>query len=240
MSETPDPNDLTGQSLGELTVLWRHKKSKNGGASWVCRCSCGHLDIIPGNKLKSGHNTHCAYCNMGKFIFHDHFQTVECVLPGGSSFKIDFEDLQTVMRYKWTRMKNGYFKASLGSREKGHVLLHRLLMDPPADMVIDHIDGDPSNCKRSNMRVCTPAENSRNSKLNSNNISGVKGVYHDKRRNRWYARIYKGKGYGLGGYDTAEEAARAYDEAAKRLHKDYEKTNEALQIIGGRLRQPIE
>ena len=31
MSETPDPNDLTGQSLGELTVLWRHKKSKNGG-----------------------------------------------------------------------------------------------------------------------------------------------------------------------------------------------------------------
>lgn len=231
--ETATSTDLTGQVFGKLTVLWKYKESNNGGASWVCRCSCGHLDIISGSKLKSGHNTHCAYCNMGRFVFHDHFQTVECILPGGAGFRFDFEDFPKVIKYKWNHMKNGYFKASLGSREKGHILLHRLLMEPPSNMVVDHIDGDPSNCKRNNMRICTPAENSRNSSLNKNNLSGFKGVYYDKRRKRWYARIYKEKSYGLGGYDTAEEAARAYDDAAQKLHREFAKTNETLQIIGG-------
>ena len=174
--------DLTGRTFGGLTVLWKHKSSNNGGASWVCRCSCGHLEILKGSKLLSGHNTHCAYCNYGRFKFHDRYNTVECILPRGDSFFFDFDDMPKVIRYRWTRMKNGYYRASLGSRENGHILLHRLIMNPREGMAVDHIDGDRSNCRKSNMRICTPAENARNSALNGNNQSGYKGVYFDRRR----------------------------------------------------------
>ncbi len=226
-----DLPDLEGCVFGELTVLWKHKRSNNGGASWVCRCSCGHLDIISGNRLMSGHKTRCSYCNMGRYSFHDDYLTTQCVLPNGDSFFIDTADFPLVSRYKWSRMKNGYFKASLGSREKGHVLLHRLLMNPPDDMVVDHINGDKSNCKRSNLRICTQAENSRNASLNKNNICGYKGVYFDPRRKRWYSRIHMGRTHSLGGFETAEDAALAYDVAAEALHGDFAKGNKTIGLI---------
>ena len=225
--------DLEGQTFGELTVLWKHKKSNNGGASWVCRCSCGHLDIYSGDKLRSGHITHCRFCNMGRFVFHDHYNTVECVLPGGNSFFVDFEDLPLVMGYKWHRTGNGYYKASLGSRKKGHILLHRLIMKPPDHMVVDHIDGDKTNCRKSNLRICSQAENSRNARISKNNCCGKKGVHYDARRKRWYARIHKGLTYSLGGYESCDSAARAYDAAAEELHGEYSKTNKELGLLGG-------
>ena len=197
----------------------------------MCRCSCGHLDIVQGYRLLSGEKKHCQYCNTGRFVFHDNYQTAQCILPNGDSFFIDTADLPLVSKYKWTKMKNGYFKTSLGSREKGHILLHRLLMNPPDGMVVDHIDGDKSNCKRSNLRICTQAENSRNAGLNKNNISGLKGVYFDRRRKRWYSRIHKEKTYCLGGFDTAEEAAIAYDNAAIAIHGEYARSNKTIGLI---------
>ena len=104
-------------------------------------------------------------------------------------------------------------------------------MNPDNDKVVDHIDGDKSNCKKSNLRICTPAENSRNGSLNKNNISGYKGVYFDKRKKRWYARAYKGRPFSLGGFDTAVDAARAYDDAVKKLHGEFARTNAAIGII---------
>lgn len=224
-------DDLTGRRFGELTVLWKHKESNNGGASWVCKCSCGHLDILSGDKLRSGHNTHCRYCNHGRFLFHEHYKVVECVLPDGNSFLFDYDDLPLVLPYKWTHMANGYFRASLGSRKKGHILLHRLLMNAPNGMVVDHINGDPSDCRKANMRLCTAAENSRNARINKNNLCGKKGVYFDKRRGRWSSRIFKERQYALGAYDTPEEAATAYDSAAEILHGEFAKTNLSMGLI---------
>ena len=128
---------------------------------------------------------------------------------------------------------NGYYKASLGSRKKGHILLHRLIMKPPDHMVVDHIDGDKTNCRKSNLRICSQAENSRNARISKNNCCGKKGVHYDARRKRWYARIHKGLTYSLGGYESCDSAARAYDAAAEELHGEYSKTNKELGLLGG-------
>ncbi len=221
--------DLTGQVFGKLSVLWKHKQSLNGGASWVCRCTCGHIDIVSGYKLLNGSKTHCSYCRYGRFEFFDGFNKDLCILPDGNSFQFDFADFPIVSRYSWSRMKNGYYKTSLGSRKAGHILLHRLLMNPPDDLVVDHIDGDKNNYCRSNLRICSTAENSRNTTIQKDNCSGYKGVSYDSRRNKWVARIYKEKQFFLGQFDTPQEAAEVYDEAALLLHGDFAKTNEMIK-----------
>lgn len=87
-------------------------------------------------------------------------------------------------------------------------------------MVIDHINGEPSDNRVENLRMVTPQVNSLNSsKADRRSVSGVRGV-HEKRRNgvtRFYARILiDGKQTSLGAYDTAEEAGIAYAIARDR------------------------
>lgn len=66
--------------------------------------------------------------------------------------------------------------------------------EDPGDMVVDHIDTNPYNNKFNNLRLATRSQNSQNKSMGRNNTSGVKGVYWDKTRKRWRARImHKGK-----------------------------------------------
>ncbi len=68
--------------------------------------------------------------------------------------------------------------------KRKHLTLHRLLTDFKWGMV-DHKDGDPLNNRKTNLRKATPAQNAGNTKLLRNNKSGYKGVFWDKKYNRW-------------------------------------------------------
>lgn len=84
---------------------------------------------------------------------------------------------------------------------------------------IDHINGDPSDNRVSNMRLASQAENSRNTRRSRNNTSGRKGVSWHKQRQRWRATImvdYRTKHLGL--FDSIDEASQAYCQAAIQLH----------------------
>ena len=94
---------------------------------------------------------------------------------------------------------------------------------------LDHIDGNRMNNRLENLRECSAAQNSHNTKLSKANKSGYKGVY-SQAGGRWYARIRAhGKSHYLGLFDSAEDAAKAYDAAARDLHGDFAKTNEDLK-----------
>jgi hypothetical protein len=85
---------------------------------------------------------------------------------------------------------------------------------------IDHRNGDPSDNRIANLRPCSHAENTRNVKMHRDTASGMKGVYRDKKK--WVSRIYvAGKDHFLGTFATREEAAAAYDEAARELHGEF-------------------
>lgn len=97
--------------------------------------------------------------------------------------------------------------------------------------VIDHIDGDPSNNRLSNLRSVGQNINSRNSKLSKNNTSGFNGVYFDKRRGRYVARLMVNrKTLWLGAFDTAEKAADKVREtsALHGFHSNHGKPRAAL------------
>lgn len=87
---------------------------------------------------------------------------------------------------------------------------------------IDHINGDKKDNRICNLRLATPQQNAFNKGKKSNNTSGYKGVYLNKRRNMWVAqaRINK-KNFYLGAFKTPEEASVAYRKFSKKNHGEF-------------------
>jgi hypothetical protein len=91
---------------------------------------------------------------------------------------------------------------------------------------IDHRDGDGLNCARENLRAAVHCENSRNQRRHRDNASGFKGVSWSKQKKRWRAEIMSGGARRhLGLFGDPEVAARAYDAAARELHREFAALN---------------
>nr|BAR24181.1 putative NHN endonuclease [uncultured Mediterranean phage uvMED] len=99
-------------------------------------------------------------------------------------------------------------------------LLHRLAWlfgtgEDPRSFTVDHINRDKRDNRLQNLRLATSRQQQGNKGLQSNNISGIKGVHWDKARGKWVAYIaLNRKVKNLGRYPTKEEAAEAYQKAA--------------------------
>ena len=112
------------------------------------------------------------------------------------------------------------------SRNNKTVAAHRVIWEHvngeiPPKMEIDHIDGNPSNNKISNLRVVTKLENAQNKHKATlkNKTSGVKGVHWDKNRNKWRTHIVVNqKQIHIGRFDNLEDAVMAYRKAAAIHH----------------------
>jgi hypothetical protein len=140
-----------------------------------------------------------------------------------------------VRRYQWWIDKKGYIKTKYMGKA---VLLSRLLMNTTEygrELFVDHVSGDTKDNRRINLRVCLPEENIKNRKLNTTNKTGFKGVSFNNKQKKYRADIRAGgkKTIYLGCYDTAFEAAEAYDQAAILLHGEFARTNADLGLMGG-------
>jgi hypothetical protein len=149
----------------------------------------------------------------------------------GFSIIVDDEDYERVNRYRWhaARFKDGREHRPVRGVGKGEkrklILLAREIINAPAGLVVDHIDGDPWNNLRSNLRVCTSAENSRNRRKHRTGRGEFKGVYQLPSGRHQAAIGVNGKSIYLGSFDTAEEAARAYDRGAVEHHGEFARLN---------------
>lgn len=129
------------------------------------------------------------------------------------------EDQELVKSRKWAVRPKGYAEAKFSGKTRK---LHRLIMAAPPHLQVDHIDVDPFNNTRHNLRLCTNAENQRNTGLRKTNKSGFKGVYWHDSNNKWAAKIrLDGKNRHLGSFASAEEASMAYEKAAKQHYGEF-------------------
>jgi hypothetical protein len=105
--------------------------------------------------------------------------------------------------------------------------MHKLIMACPAGKVVDHINGDKLDNRKTNLRICTLNQNSKNRVPNRSSRSKYKGVDYDTRTNVWRARIrHNYKHIFLGYYINEVDAAAAYNTAAKEYHGEYAKLND--------------
>lgn len=130
----------------------------------------------------------------------------------GQRVLIDEQDEQLTNKHRWYVRKGYLFTVIHGKTYS----LHRLLLDA-GDLVIDHINGDTLDNRRSNLRVCTREENQRNRGKASSNTSGYKGVTLDGSRYKAYLKC-RGTHYNLGRYTSKHASAIVYNVLARELH----------------------
>lgn len=159
----------------------------------------------------------------------------------GHRLKIDAEDLPIYNKFKWQIKTDSKHTSYL--QMKGYhkhldrittVKFHRLILDCPEGMEVDHINHDGLDNRRENLRICTRQQNSFNTKPIVNRTSKYKGVWWRKERLRWVAGIYlpiteenrKRVRKMVGSFKCEIEAAKAYNKAAKELFGEYAYLNE--------------
>jgi len=153
----------------------------------------------------------------------------EIQLTQGKVALVDDEDFEYLSQWKWSAHKvhNVFYAVHHKPRNLGAGLIgmHRELMGKDG-IIIDHINGNGLDNRKNNLRVCTNAQNLQNRGVSTKNTSGYKGVFLDKRKNKWYAQIGANNKRITGkGRITPEAAAKDYDILASKYHKEFASLN---------------
>lgn len=158
-------------------------------------------------------------------------------LTKGKFATIDASDLDLVRSYGcWQALRSNdlrketYYatgRLKLGSGGHKTLRMHRVILDCPDGLDVDHRDGDTLNNRRGNLRICTRSGNAQNSRRHAETTacSGYRGVYLPTEGRPFAAITVCGRRKHLGRFDSVEDAARAYDAAAVRLHGEFAVTN---------------
>lgn len=151
------------------------------------------------------------------------FDNYGIISVNDTQFYFDLEDLSFVQSREWYKDKDGYLVHSyfyLGQRR--YVRFHRLIMNAPAEQIVDHINKNRADNRKNNLRICRRTENDRNRGLYATNTSGVTGVHYDQKREKWVASItYNSKKLFIGRFEIKEDAIRARLIREVELFKDF-------------------
>jgi hypothetical protein len=156
-------------------------------------------------------------------------------LTQGKFAIVDAEDYDFLMQWSWQAksfpVDKSVFYAKRDNKGK-HVYMHRVLIKASKGEIVDHVNRNPLDNRKCNLRLCTISQNAYNRKKVSNNTSGYKGVGLIKGSNKWWAKIKVNKtSIHLGAFNCPIEAAKAYDEAATKHHGEFALTNKMLGLI---------
>lgn len=170
------------------------------------------LDSDPQSKIK---------CNTYEYI--DDYVVVHVYKRGSGeelgSFKVDLADFDLVASKHWRRWKDDFYTGNLSPVNIARFLFGLQSGDKE---IVDHINGDRTDNRRSNLRIADPSQNGANKAIGRRNNSGVAGVYWDRNRKRWAVEIrYYYQRIHLNRYINFEDACYVRYVAEQLLFQDY-------------------
>lgn len=215
--------DMTGMKFGRLTILQRIPNLPNSRVTrWQCKCECGNIVEVNRNNLLHGHSLSCgclAKENVAKRCKkYNSYICIGYTANTKQPFIIDCEDYENIKEYCWSENKDGY----IISRDKAtgrNIFLHRKIIKSKG--MIDHINRNKKDNRKINLRIVTPQQNCMNRGLQSNNKSGVSGIYYDKNRKRWVAHLTLNGKKHFKRFKTMNEAITCRKQYEEQYFKEY-------------------
>jgi len=132
---------------------------------------------------------------------------------------VDAADYKRLKKYRWHAIPQRRTIYAACRKDGRLTLMHRLIMKAPDGWLVDHIDGNGLNNRRSNLRVCTPTQNCANARPRGGSSRFVGVTRHDT---KWMAQIQcRGEYFYVGRYDDEIEAAKARDRKAYELNGEF-------------------
>ena len=133
---------------------------------------------------------------------------------------VDEDDYEYLNQFTWYCTSSKY---AARKPRSGIIYIHRLIMDCPLNLFVDHINHDTLDNRKENLRICSKRDNQRHQqKRKGVTSSKYKGVHFFKRDRLWVAQI---DGAHIGRYVTENESAEAYNVEAAKLHGNFAKLN---------------
>lgn len=226
-----------GTVFGYLTVIGEALE-RNGRRAVLCRCACGNQKAVDLSNLRTGNTKSCG-CH-GTAPDQVNLRPGEVQLYGrkarGRVALVDLEDFDLAAQHRWHvretdpvapgRRPNGPYAVTEIVQSDGRrrtITMHALIMGQP---FIDHVNHNGLDNQRHNLRPATHVQNAGNSRKNPGKTSRYKGVFWDRWRSCWSAKITVNRqASSLGRYEREEDAALAYDIAAREAFGEYALTN---------------
>ena len=143
-----------------------------------------------------------------------------------SGIIVDKQDQHLLDSGGWYINNMGYVaKDKQKNNIRQRYLLHRVIMNAPKNKLVDHINGNPLDNRRSNLRLASKAQNAMNSDIRVQlGRSGYRGISWSNQAQRWLVRFWaNGKQIYGGSFMTVEEALPKRNELYKRYHGEFAK-----------------
>jgi hypothetical protein len=148
-------------------------------------------------------------------------------LSHGKSAIVDESDFYILSQNRWKFNNRGY--AVRLKREDGKcktISMHRVILNALPGQIVDHINGDPLDNRKSNLRIVNNSQNSWNLRTPSSSSTGYKGVTSEKKTGKYVAHItFKNKTIKLGTFESKHDAARMYNFWANDLFGEFARLN---------------
>lgn len=192
-------------------------------------CSVSYCDKVQHAKgfctrhyrqMKTTGKIHRTRTDKNEFVILDDYAIMYLYDSSGEKIAetlIDIEDIPRIKDFRW----------SLWDRKLNYVVtgknirLHRFVLDYTGELLVDHINRNPLDNRKSNLRLVTRSQNIQNTKIRTDNSSGVRGVFYDKSSNKWVAEITFNKKRIYKRFKTKEEAIQTRIELELKYHGEY-------------------
>lgn len=227
--------DMIGEKYGLLTVksISPNRSGKRKRLMYLCDCDCGNKNIeIIGEHLRSGHTKSCGCIHSNdKRKYNKYDLSGEYGIGWTSNtnkeFYFDLEDYDKIKDICWYSDKNDYVVGMIkNSKENKYISLHRLIMNANKNEIVDHIKHNKLDNRKTELRIGTQKQNTRNVTPRKNTKTKVTGVSIDSRNDKYVSEIHVDKKkISLGRFDNLQDAIIARRNAEDRYFKEWSYNN---------------